>query len=732
MVDRLVVCVRGLALAASALLLARCQLVADVESRQLDPIQPGCSLPSGPGPRVRVANFVPSSGAVDVCIRASGTSWGEPLILDGGSGCAQELPASGFAYSQVSVPFTAPAARVDVKMVAGGGTCNATALTEADGVALAASAVTTLVRIGGNGAPQQLLALPEYTGAQPTDAGLYRVVHAMPRAAPVEFGDASQDHLPTGIATLFESAPIAYGHTAAAGTAGAGGSVESGGYAVVPTAEFNLALATVGTNSALVLVPDVSVVPAVSSFYLTGIAGSDAYPPQGFVCPEDTTPTAGGNALVVQCQPSALPTISVDTFNASLYGPDAPDWQQRRAALAGPSELTQSSADLMCVIEVDEPAEQQSIIATAAGNGFKYAYRIDTNQSTPFTNPRTQTGTIPPAPTTPPCAGSVPASDVNNAIACMEQSCSNAGPGDGTGELTTTTDCLTSSCSGPLGALLIEFPACFDCLIDYVASTQSYGATQQYCTTQATPPLAFQGATPNFILSKYPLAKTDSYILTSTLYRATVLYAQAQFEDGLDVDFYCGQFSSTLDASAEPYDGFYGGDAGTSQGQYDNEQTWQGQQLVDWVKQKSGKNPAIIAGDWHSGVGSATGGTNDAGFPLATPLNPQTLQLLAQTLTPASTPSWAQAPLCNICPCAQNPLQCPGTDSSFVLQPFLYNWPHGAAAVVDEHLAYTDTPLTDFTVGGQVPLSQYYGLNIHVIRPPAAATVGADAGTGTQ
>jgi hypothetical protein len=723
MVDRLVACVRGLALAASMLVLtgpAGCQLVADVESRQLDPIQPGCSLPSGNGPRVRVANFVPNADAVDVCIRASGTSWGEPLVLNGGSGCAQTFPASspGFTYGQVSVPFTAPGARVDVKLVAGGRTCNAPALTEADGLALSDHAVTTLVRIGGNGAPQQVLALPEFAGGQPTDGGHYRVVHAMPGLGPVEFGDASQDHLPASMATLFEKAPIPYGHTAAVGTPGIVGTVESGGYTLVPAGEFNLALAPVSTMNALVLVPDLNVVPSVSSFYLSGITGSDAYPPQGFVCPESTSPTTAGNPLIVQCQASALPTISVDTFNASLYGPDAPDWQQRLGALAAPSELSQSSADLLCVVEVDEPTEQQAIIATAAGNGLKYSYRIDTGLTTPFTNPRTQAGTIPPAPTTPACAGSVPASAVQNAITCMEQSCSDKAPGDPTGSLTTTTDCLTSNCSGPLGELLIAYPQCFDCLIDYVASTQPYGTSQQLCTTNPAPPMGFQGANPTFILSRYPLAKTDSYILTSTLYRTSVLYAQAQFEDNLNVDFYCGIFTSTLIASSEPYDGFYGGDASTSQGQYDNEQTWQAQQLVDWVQKKSGSNPAIIAGDWHSGVGSATGGTNDAGFPLATPLNPQTVQLMTQTLTPASTPSWSQAPLCNICPCSQNPLQCPGDNSSFVLQPFLFNWPHGAAAVVDEHLAYTDTPLTDPAVaGGQAPLSQYYGLNIHVLRP---------------
>jgi hypothetical protein len=65
---------------------------------------------------------------------------------------------------------------------------------------------------------------------------------------------------------------------------------------------------------------------------------------------------------------------------------------------------------------------------------------------------------------------------------------------------------------------------------------------------------------------------------------------------------------------------------------------------------------------------------------------------------------------------AQNPLQCPGDDSYFVLQPYLVNWPQGASAVVSEDLAYTDSPVM-LSGGGTAPLSQYFGLNIHVIRP---------------
>lgn len=712
----------GALLALSSLVLAfgACQLVAGVQSRSLDPVPSGCSLPGGSGPEVRVADFVPDDSAVDVCIRPSGASWGEPLILSGGTGCSQYFPASapGFTYGQVSVPFTAPAATVDVKMITAGLTCSAPALASIDGLALASHAVTTLVRIGDDGVGQKLVALPEFDTTLPSDGGLYRVVHAMPGVGPLDFGDASQTHLPSPLTALFTQAPISYGHAATKGTPGLGGAVEDNGYVVVPTEQFNLALGLHGTGNALVLVPSLQVGTGASSFYASGITGSDAYPPQGFLCAETQSPTSPTNPLLVQCQASALPTISVDTFNASLYGPDSPDYQQRLDALAAPSELTQSTADVMCLCEVDAPTEQQAIIATAATTGFKYSYNISTTLTTPFTNPKTQAGTVPAPPTTPACAGDVPSSAVTNAISCMEQYCSNKGPGDGTGQLVTTTDCLTSNCSGPLGELLIAYPACFDCMIDYVSGSATYGSTQSLCTTNPAPSLSFEGANPTLILSRYPLAKMDSYILTSTFERMSILYAQVQLEDGLDVDFYCGMFTSTLTASSLPYDGFYGGDASTSQGQYDNEQTWQAVQLVNWVRQKSASRPAIITGDWHSGVGSASGGTNDAGIPLATPLNPQTYDTMAsaQGWIPANTPAWNQAPLCNICPCSQNPLQCPGNSSSFVLQPFLYNWPQKAAAVVDEQLAYTDTPLM-LAGGGQVPLSQYFGLNIHVLRP---------------
>src|SRR5271166_5635148 len=162
-----------LTLATALLVVAACQLFAGIETRTLDPIHSGCTLPGGPGQQIRIANLVPSADVVDVCIRPAGGSWGEPIILNGGTGCPAALgdagSGAGFAYSQVSVPFTAPAQHIDVKMVAAGGTCSSPALTEHDGLSLAPPAqapntqpITTIARIGGNGVPQKIVALPEY------------------------------------------------------------------------------------------------------------------------------------------------------------------------------------------------------------------------------------------------------------------------------------------------------------------------------------------------------------------------------------------------------------------------------------------------------------------------------------------------------------------------------------------------------------------------------------------
>ena len=197
--------------------IAGCQVVAGIGDRKVDPLQSSCTLPGGSGPQVRVANLAPTGDLADVCIRASGaSSWGRPLLLGGGPACGTQLGAAGFAYAQVSVPFTAPASTVDVKMIPGGTTCDTAGLGEGDGLSLAGNAVTSLLLIGGNNVAETNVALPESDQAT-TALQEFRFVHAAPGTGPLDFGTTVAAALPTTVSNAFFAVPIPFGGTVPSG-----------------------------------------------------------------------------------------------------------------------------------------------------------------------------------------------------------------------------------------------------------------------------------------------------------------------------------------------------------------------------------------------------------------------------------------------------------------------------------------------------------------------------------
>lgn len=743
--------VRGyglLALAATLLAVAACQFVAGVQSRSLDPQVGGCALPGGSGPQVRIANFAPTADIVDVCIRAAGGTWGEPLILNGGTDCTgasyfnTKGAAAGFAYGQTSVPFTAPASKVDVKMIAAGGTCSSTALTEADGLSLDAKAVTTLLRIGGaKGVAQKIEALPENT-TQNNDNTLLRFVHAMPGIAPVDVGTApappagATAHLPTTLDSPILTVPLSYGTVPKAGALSLTGTVLPGGYAPLIAGTYPIVAAVHGQTPprALLLLNMPRLNGAYVSLYMTGAQGSGQFPVRGFLCPENNTDVGAGqatNKLLVPCLATGLSEISIDVFNTSLYGADAPAFSDRQAAIdvndptVNPVALRDT--DIQCLVELDYLSDIQKIQSVTAGAGdagtgpFPYSYYVKTGVTTPPTDAHTLDGSVPPPVTTPPCGGSVSATSVQNAYTCMQQNC-NTRPGDPTGQLPGSTDCLTTNCEGPLGGLLITAPACFDCILDYAVSYQPYQDGQNACTNLAQQPFGFQGLVSQMILSRYPLLNSDVFILPSTNYRQAVLYSQVQLEDQT-VDFYCGFLTSTLVAGSVPYEGFYGAGGNPTStdtnGAYANEQLLQAKDLIAWVTKKSGNNPAIIVGDWRSSVG--VGGDGGAPPPDSGLFSPPVdlVPLTVQTMTNA--PDWlavqgtSWTPQCTYCPSSENPLNAGVSQGFFMTQPFLYKWPTTAGQVTDESLVYTDNSVS--SAGNNVPLSQYYGLNFHVQRP---------------
>jgi hypothetical protein len=275
--------------------------------------------------------------------------------------------------------------------------------------------------------------------------------------------------------------------------------------------------------------------------------------------------------------------------------------------------------------------------------------------------------------------------------------------------------------------LLLGYPGCFDCVVDQVTSAQSYGDAQNTCATNPAPPLAFLGANSSIILSKYPLANQDSYVLPSTNYRRAVLYAQVQFP-GTPVDFYCGFLDSPLVASSLPYEGCFGDGNGSmtstaSEQSYLAENLYEAQLMAGWVAKKSGASmrPAVVLGDWHAGSGTMSGAGPEAGV-APTALGAPTISFLSgqQGWQAAAAATWPAGGQCNFCP--DNPLDAPATVSYFFLQPFLYGWPAGAGGtpVISEQLIFTDDVITiaaGDASAANAPLSPYYGLNITVTAP---------------
>src|SRR5262249_54881473 len=145
------------------------------------------------------------------------------------------------------------------------------------------------------------------------------------------------------------------------------------------------------------------------------------FPVRALVC-EDLE-TVG---LRTKCAFTKLGTISVDTFNAYLYGSFAPDENDRRPAVE--KAIAERDSDLMCVLSLSRANHRKAEIdlakAQAVPKGFAYSYTATTDLSTKPTDPRDQNGKTPADYTTPPCGGTNTPADVDAVMQCVQDNCS--------------------------------------------------------------------------------------------------------------------------------------------------------------------------------------------------------------------------------------------------------------------------------------------------------------------
>ncbi len=309
-----------------------------------------------------------------------------------------------------------------MKLIPGGSTCDAPALSEGDGLTLATNAVTTLVSIGGNGVPTQVVALPE--ADSPVASGQqFRLVHAAPGTGALDLGITQGSAPPTTVTTTILSAPIPFGGTAPAGTTSDFPSATLGdnGYLALFTGTFDIGASLDGASTKALFAYKFPSGTATYSMSVVGVAGDDQHPLRALVCSEDTG--QGRTPFTIACVPSQLSSISVDMFNPALYGPNSPDFADREMLV--PAAIAARDSDIMCIVEVDEDVDKGNNVTTATstsgGTGpYVYVYLPTTNLSTPFTNAANQSGQVPPASTTTPCNGVDP-SVIQGALGCGEQ-----------------------------------------------------------------------------------------------------------------------------------------------------------------------------------------------------------------------------------------------------------------------------------------------------------------------
>jgi endonuclease/exonuclease/phosphatase family metal-dependent hydrolase len=164
--------------------------------------------------------------------------------------------------------------------------------------------------------------------------------------------------------------------------------------------------------------------------------------------------------------------------------------------------------------------------------------------------------------------------------ACVRASCA----GVSSAELT---DCALANCGTQLEALPED---CFSCLAANVA-LGDLALIRSICESAGGGRYAYGGSFGTGILSRHPLAETDSLLLDATTNRRAVLYARIPDTAIGEVHFFCTHLTANL--SSVPYTGDYTG--------WPEEQAAQIQRLVAWTREKAPSGRIVVAGDLNSG-----------------------------------------------------------------------------------------------------------------------------------
>jgi hypothetical protein len=474
------------------------------------------------------------------------------------------------------------------------------------------------------------------------------------------------------------------------------------------------------------------------SYTLYAIGGTDAFPLRGLYCAD--ADLDANNPMLQKCTATDLEDFRIDIFNAGLYGAFAAVERKRARQVISDLAARGVDSDLLCVSEIarhsglDFPDEQldstqEALIdaANAVPGGFRYFAQAKTDLDTVPDDLVDQSGNIPSPPGRAPCEAPVSPENIKLSYDCLINNCSSI-KGDETAVTSGKTTCYSEFCgSNALGFLLLaDDPArqCYNCIILNALSYSTWATNKQKCATDTRRPFAFNGTSPSMLLSKIPILETDQFVLATSAFRRSVIYAKLQHgENGLDV--YCVHLPPLLGSNIA-YTGAYANNAVNNGVAWQEEQTWMTPKIINWIQKKSMGRPAIIIGDWSSSAKVIKDGqvvTGKDGLPAVADVTPESIHLMQQTFTEAIPADYV--PRCTRCPKggtgdyhnAYNGLTDPQWNlRAFVKDPWASDLAQSASIFYDEpDRVQFPTPDEEYGLAG--PLSDTFGYRINIRRP---------------
>jgi hypothetical protein len=650
---------------------------------------PPCVLSSTGDATLRVGNLVPSMARVDACLARSGGPSpidGMPILASATGSC----PA-GLGYKDITVPFGVEPGTYAVTFVPAGSGCSAAPL--ATGMVTTSAPSGSGVYLLGDGTtPATTLTLAEET--PPGLESAFRFVHAIADLGPLDFGLTVPGSLPPMFKALV-CPGVKFGTVGVSTNAQLPS--DGNGYEQISLLGGTLSMGAGPAGTTSVTISAVPVLNGQDSYtaFAIGLPGDPSFPEELYVCDERQA-----DGVLTQCANGGSTDVTVDVFDPYLWGPFAPLVPLRQPAVVAAIAALQS--DVVCIPDAYPDAVDEAILAQAKAR-FPYSVHFDDTLTTPIDDPTGADGGIPAPPTEPPCGGGLDAL-LEPFLSCVEQYCASPIGDDDASVMQEPSACLTQNCSGPAEALVlgtdVQTLRCWTCALFSLQGTATIAQARSACTTDVHAGLAFTGQSGTVVLSRYPIANAEQWVLPATDWRSSIIRAPITLPGGKELDAYCMLLSDPVSSLTVPYTGVYG-NGKTDVTAWLAELTLQVQKVIAYVQRKSPGIPAVVAGEFYTGPAASDGTPS---------LNPTAYQIFASAFALAATSSGP--PGCTFC--ANNPIlsppgSTPSDTNELTSYPLLANVPvtDVLSTSLELQTPFLDAGLTD--AGAYiVPLSPYY------------------------